>query len=164
MRLSTRSTYGLRALCELALNWEQGPVSVSAISQKERLSIAYLEKLLNLLKHYGFVRSIRGSKGGYVLARDPGEISVGEIIRALEGEGARLLYIEDRLQTDEEKNETPASRMISLLVKRLGMIISESLNSLSLKRLCSDPEVWNLIDPGDKAHVCQGQVRELAHM
>ena len=66
MRLSTRSTYGMRALVELALAAGRGPVSATAIAKRQDLSVAYLEQLLHRLKTHGLVTSIRGPRGGYV--------------------------------------------------------------------------------------------------
>jgi Rrf2 family protein len=86
MKLSTRSTYGLRALVELALAAGHGPVSASVIAARQALSVAYLEQLLHRLKNEGFVRSIRGPRGGYLLARAPGQIAVGGVVRVLDGD------------------------------------------------------------------------------
>lgn len=86
MKLSTRSTYGMRALVELGLSSGHGPVSAAIIARKQGLSIAYLEQLLHRLKRHGFVSSIRGPRGGYTLARDPQQITMAEIVRVLDGE------------------------------------------------------------------------------
>ena len=88
MKLSTRSTYGLRALVELGLTVGRGPVSASAIATSQDLSVAYLEQLLHRLKKQGVVISIRGPKGGYLLAKEPEQISIGEIVRVLDGPSA----------------------------------------------------------------------------
>lgn len=85
MKLSTKGRYGLRALIDLAQYSEVEPVSISCIAERQNLSERYLEQLMSLLKKAGLVRSIRGAGGGYVLAKDAGEISVGDVLRALEG-------------------------------------------------------------------------------
>ncbi len=86
MKLSTKGRYGLRALSELAVHSQGGtPVSIMSISARQDLSERYLEQLMAMLKKAGIVRSIRGAGGGYVLARDAGDISVGDVLRALEG-------------------------------------------------------------------------------
>lgn len=85
MKLSTKGRYGLRALIDLARYSEVEPVSISSIAERQNLSDRYLEQLMSKLKKAGLVKSIRGAGGGYVLARDPGEISVGDVLRALEG-------------------------------------------------------------------------------
>ncbi|MBN2054691.1 Rrf2 family transcriptional regulator [bacterium] len=85
MRLSTRIRYGLRAMMELAEHREDTPLLVKHISDRQEISKKYLENLLIALKNGGLVRSIRGSKGGYRLTRDPADISVADIVFALEG-------------------------------------------------------------------------------
>lgn len=85
MKLSTKGRYGLRAIIDLARNGEKEPVSISSISARQDISEGYLEQLVALLKKAGLVKSIRGAGGGYVLARDMKEISVGDVLRALEG-------------------------------------------------------------------------------
>jgi Rrf2 family protein len=86
MKLSTRSTYGMRALVELALASGRGPVSAALIARRQDLSVAYLEQLLHRLKKEGLVSSIRGPRGGYLLARGPAHITMVDIVRVLDGE------------------------------------------------------------------------------
>jgi len=85
LRLSTKGRYGVLAMVELALHYGQGPVSIKEISEKQKFSDSYMEQLFSTLKNSGLVRSLRGAHGGYVLARKPSDITVGDIIRALEG-------------------------------------------------------------------------------
>ncbi len=85
MRISTKGRYGLRALIDLAGYSEIEPVSISSIAARQNISERYLEQLMTLLKKAGLIKSIRGAGGGYVLAKDAGEISVGDVLRALEG-------------------------------------------------------------------------------
>ena len=85
MKLSTKGRYGLRAMIDLAQYSGDAPVSIISISERQDISERYLEQLVALLRKAGLVRSIRGAGGGYVLAKDMKEISVGDILRALEG-------------------------------------------------------------------------------
>ena len=86
MKLSTKGRYGLRALIDLAVHSSGGtPVSITNISDRQDLSERYLEQLMSMLKKSGLVSSVRGAGGGYILAKDIREISVGDILRALEG-------------------------------------------------------------------------------
>lgn len=85
VKLSTKGRYGLRAMIDLARYSENEPVSISSIAARQDISERYLEQLVGLLKKAGLVRSIRGATGGYVLARNVKEISVGDVLRALEG-------------------------------------------------------------------------------
>ena len=85
MKLSTKGRYGLRAMIDLARYSEKEPVSLSSIAERQYLSEGYLEQLVAMLKKAGLVAGIWGAQGGYVLAKDPSDISVGDILRALEG-------------------------------------------------------------------------------
>lgn len=85
MKLSTKGRYGLRAMIDMARYSEKEPVSISSIAVRQGISEGYLEQLVSLLKREGLVKSIRGAGGGYILARDMEDISVGDILRALEG-------------------------------------------------------------------------------
>ena len=85
MKLSTRSRYGIRAILELALHAGQGPLRIKSISKSQDISVKYLEQILALLKSGGFVRSIRGAKGGYLLAGSADKITLSDVFNCLEG-------------------------------------------------------------------------------
>ena len=85
MKLSTRGRYGARAALELALQYGSGPVMVREIAEHQEISERYLEHILNSLRASGIVRSTRGARGGYELARIPSDITLGDVIRSLEG-------------------------------------------------------------------------------
>jgi len=86
MILSTKGRYGLKAIFELSLNYGFGPVSLKKISKKYNISENYLEQLFAKLKKKGYIKTVRGAQGGYLLAKDPKDITVGMILRTLEGE------------------------------------------------------------------------------
>ena len=85
MKLSTKGRYGLRAVVDLALHSDEDTVALSSIAERESISISYLEQLIAKLKKAGIVNSVRGAQGGYMLAKPADQISVGDILRALEG-------------------------------------------------------------------------------
>jgi Rrf2 family cysteine metabolism transcriptional repressor len=85
VKISTRSRYGLRALLELALHHGEGPLMMQSIADNQGVSRKYLDAIFASLKTAGLVRSRRGVGGGHVLARDPKDIRLGDIIRAVEG-------------------------------------------------------------------------------
>ncbi len=85
MKLSTRGRYGIHLMYDLALNADGGPQSIKAIAEREGMPDAYLEQLIAVLKREKLVTSTRGAQGGYMLARRPEEITVGEVLRVLEG-------------------------------------------------------------------------------
>ena len=85
MKLSTRGRYGIHTMYDLALNGENGPQSIKAIAEREGIPEAYLEQLIAALKREKLVTSTRGAQGGYMLARSADKITVGDVLRALEG-------------------------------------------------------------------------------
>jgi Rrf2 family protein len=85
MRLTAKSEYGLLALIDLAAAWENGPVSTRDIAGSRDIPPAFLEQLLATLRREGLVTAVRGARGGFILARDPREISALDIVEALEG-------------------------------------------------------------------------------
>lgn len=86
MKLTTRSRYGTRMLLDLAANDTGGPVRIGEIARRQGISVKYLEKLSRSLKRAGLIKSHRGARGGHVLARPAETISMGEVVRALEGD------------------------------------------------------------------------------
>lgn len=85
MKLSTRSRYGTRLMLNLARHYGEGPVQIGEIAAQEAISIKYLEQLIIPLKKGGFIKSVRGPKGGHELAVPPEKISIGQLVRVLEG-------------------------------------------------------------------------------
>ena len=85
MKLSTRSRYGTRMMQDLAQHYEEGPIQIGDIAKRQDISVKYLEQLIIPLKKVNFIKSVRGPKGGHMLAKPPEEITVGEIVKVLEG-------------------------------------------------------------------------------
>lgn len=85
MKLSTKGRYGLRAMFDLATNFNKEYISLNSISMRQDISIRYLEQVFSLLKKANLVKSTKGFQGGYKIIKDTSEITVGEILRALEG-------------------------------------------------------------------------------
>ncbi len=96
MKLSTRTRYGIRAILELAEKDGSGPLRVKTIAQSQDISAKYLEQLMSILKSAGFVRSIRGSKGGYMLAKAPNQIKLSDVFDCLEGPVTTVECVEDK--------------------------------------------------------------------
>ena len=85
MRVSAKGDYATRAMQDLALHYEKGPIQIEDIARRQHLPARYLEQILLSLKRAGFLESKRGMSGGYYLAKPPREITIGAIIRAVEG-------------------------------------------------------------------------------
>lgn len=86
MKISTKGRYGLRAMVDLAANSAGDYMALNTIAERQNISENYLEQVFSILRKSGLVKSIKGAQGGYILADNPSKITVGEILRALEGE------------------------------------------------------------------------------
>jgi len=95
MKLSTRTRYAVRAIIELAQNGSNKPLQLKIIAQRQDISVKYLEQLMAVLRSGGFVRSIRGSKGGYMLSKAPDQINLNDVIHRLEGPVATVECVKD---------------------------------------------------------------------
>ncbi len=98
MKLSTKSRYGTRLMLDLAQHYGQGPVQLTGIAHRQGISVKYLEQIIIPLKRARYVKSVRGPKGGHLLAKPPGEITVGEIVALLE-EATCLVDCTERPET-----------------------------------------------------------------
>jgi Rrf2 family cysteine metabolism transcriptional repressor len=85
MRISTKGDYATRALQDLALHYGSGPIPIDKIAERQHLPVRYLEQLLLTLKRAGILNSKRGVSGGYSLAKPPDQITLGQILRAVDG-------------------------------------------------------------------------------
>lgn len=135
MLLTTRGHYSVKALLDLTLQPGGGPASVRSIALRQNLPAPYLEKLLMEMRRAGLVVSVRGSRGGYRLARSPGTISLGQILVAV-GETIEPL---PKLPDDSDL----ASDWVTLtLWNRLHHKLKEALDSISLEDLYFDARSW----------------------
>lgn len=97
MKISTKGRYALRLMLDLALNNTGEPVRIKDIASRQEISDKYLEQIISVLNKAGYVRSLRGPQGGYKLARDPKEYTVGMILRLTEGSLAPVACLEDEV-------------------------------------------------------------------
>lgn len=132
MKLSTRGRYGLRAVYFLAENVNNGYVSVSQIAKELSLSENYLEQLIRILKKENIIESTRGAKGGYRLKYSPEEITVGKILRALEGEFTTASCVENA--GDCIGNECKAREVFVKMDKALN----KAADSITLSDMLKD--------------------------
>lgn len=134
MKLSTKGKYGLRAFIDLAVCGESQPVSLASVAERQGISISYLEQLMAKLKKAGLVKSVRGVNGGYTIAMPAEEISVGDVLRALEGDLAPV-----ECAGIDESGETycsGSSQCVSKIVwKRINDCINETVDSINIGEL-----------------------------
>lgn len=130
MKLSTKGRYGLRAAVALAMYAKDKPVSISTIAAREELSESYLEQLFAKLKKAGLVHSIRGTNGGYQLSRPAEDISVGDVLRALEGN----MVIVD-CPDSESQCAKYGSCVTKYVWKRINNSINDTMDAITLEEL-----------------------------
>ncbi|MEA5509219.1 Rrf2 family transcriptional regulator [Crocosphaera sp. UHCC 0190] len=135
MKLTTRSHYSVKALLDLSLQPNYGPTSVKAIAMRQDLPAPYLEKLLIEMRRSGLVNSMRGSQGGYQLARQPSQISLGQILEAV-GETIEPF---PHYNPDAEQAE---DWVTFSLWKRLHGKLKEALYKITLADLYYDARSW----------------------
>jgi len=121
MKLSTRTRYGIRAILELAESYGQGPLQLKIIAQHQDISVKYLEQIIAMLKSGGFVKSIRGAKGGYILAKAPNQIKLGDVFDCLEGRVTTVECIED---------EDYCARVADCVARHLWVRVQEAIDSV----------------------------------
>lgn len=133
MKMSTKCRYGLRALADLALEGGNVPVPLSQIAERQHLSVKYLEQEFASLRKAGFVRSVKGAQGGYLLALPANEIIIADVIKQLEG---------DLLLVDEPVNDTDMTSLRRCLYDKLwqpvNAQIEQEMESLDLAQLISE--------------------------
>lgn len=135
MKLSTKGRYGLRAMLELALMYDKGNCSIKQIAERQDLSESYLEQLVALLKKHKLVKSTRGAQGGYSLALPPEQISVGDVLRALEGS----LNPVDCALVNEEKECSDQDYCVTKYVwKKISDSINDVVNNIALQDMVND--------------------------
>jgi len=140
MRLSTKGRYGVKAMVELALSYGEGPIALNSIAEKQEISIHYLEQLFASLRKAGLVKSIRGAQGGYILADKPQNITVGDIIRTLEGPLAPA----DCVVNDDSKECTKAECCVTRNIwAKIRDSINDVVDSITLQDMIDDYQKMN---------------------
>lgn len=135
MKLSTKGRYGLRAITDIAVYGEEETVSLQSIAKRQQISERYLEQLVASLKKAGLVTSIRGAQGGYKLAKQAAEISVGDILRALEGSLEAVACADNQ----NEGSCIGAERCVTRLVwKQINDSIRNAVDTLMLSQLVEE--------------------------
>lgn len=132
MKLSTKGRYGVKAMVELAINYGNEPISIKTISERQNISECYLEQLFSPLRKASLIKSIRGAQGGYVLNKEPKDITVAEIISVLEGP----IEIASCIEGDSCDNEDSCATR--LLWEKIKTSIDEVMNSVTLQDIVND--------------------------
>ena len=133
MRLSTRGRYAVRAMVDLALHEDQGPVPRRDIAERQEISAHYIEQLFVRLRKAGLIESVKGPGGGYILAHSAERIKAGDIIRTVEGPIALARCVALQREAACPRIDNCVTH---LLWKRLSERVAEVLDSVTLKDLC----------------------------
>lgn len=130
MKISTKGRYGLRAMIDLAYKSVSDYVPLKSIAESQNISEGYLEHVFSTLKKAGLVKSIKGPQGGYILADEPSNITVGDVLRVLEGD---LSVVDDNTSSD---GDNPIERCIKLNVwVRINQCINSIIDEITLEDL-----------------------------
>ena len=135
MKLSTKGRYGLRAMIDLAINAKEQTVSIKSISERQGISENYLERIIALLKKAGYVKSTRGAQGGYTLNSSTQEISVGDILRALEGD---LNPVDCTLTNDDVECSAENFCVTKFVWKKISDSINDVVDGISLQDMVDE--------------------------
>ncbi|MHB8483092.1 MAG: RrF2 family transcriptional regulator [Nitrospiria bacterium] len=136
MRFSAKAEYGIWALLELALNEGRGPLQVRAISKRHHIPLRFLEQVMSVLKNSGFVESIRGAQGGYILARSPKEITLGQIVQSIEGTLSPMICLTEGDDQQCLQPAEPPGCVLKEVWKEVRSSILSVLDRLTLQELC----------------------------
>jgi Rrf2 family transcriptional regulator, cysteine metabolism repressor len=136
MQLSTKARYAARAMMELAIYYGQGPTLLKNIAHKQNISEKYLEQLMAPLRASGLIYTMRGNKGGYVLGRDPKEITLYEVINVVEGSLAPVPCVDKAEMC--QRWEFCATRQVWVKLKER---LAAELQSINLADLAESQEL-----------------------
>lgn len=133
MKISTKGRYALRLMLDLALE-ENQIVRLKDVAKRQEISIKYLEQIISVLQKCGYVKSLRGPGGGYMLAKRPEEYTVGMILRQIEGSLAPVACLEDE--------ENTCSRSGECVTLRLWQMLYDAINGVVDKVTLADMVEW----------------------
>jgi Rrf2 family protein len=135
MKISTRGRYALRFMIDLAQHKQDAFTPLKDISERQTISIKYLEQITSLLSKYGLLQSVRGPQGGYKLARAPEQYTVGEILRITEGDLAPVTCLEPNASECERSTDCPTRKLWVGLEK----MVNSYFDGITLDQLTANP-------------------------
>ena len=141
MRISTKGRYALRLMLDLALHNTGMPVRIKEIASRQEISDKYLEQIVAVLNKAGYVRSVRGPQGGYLLTRKPEEYTVGMILRLTEGSLAPVECLDSQAGACEKSDDC----VPVLVYRKMNEAVNEVIDHITLADLMG----WKLQKDGD---------------
>ena len=158
MRLTSKGRYAVSAMVDLAKQQSSGPVALASISERQYISLSYLEQLFRRLRENGLVQSVRGPGGGYLLARDAKTISIADIIRAV-NEPVRTTKCENGMTGCHGGSRCDTHQ----LWESLGLHIYRFLDAVNLEQVWRQEAVLNNIELGDVENYMTAQADSHGH-
>ncbi len=131
MKISTKGRYALRLMMDLAENNSGSPISLKDVAKRQDISDKYLEQIISILNKAGYVRSVRGAQGGYMLKMEPQNYTVGMILRQTEGSLAPVACIEDDAIVCDRQQQC----VTSIVYKKINDAISGVVDNITLQDL-----------------------------
>jgi len=147
MKISTKGHYAVQAMVDLATKSSDTAVSLSTISERQDISLNYLEQLFLKLRKGGLVQSVRGPGGGYLLAKQPNDISIGEIFSAVEENIILTECVDDNNFCSKTKN-----CLTQLLWYKISLSLKKTLFSISLSEVINDADKLDLLKSESENH------------
>ena len=136
MKISTKGRYAMRLMLDLALNNTGAPISLKDVARRQEISDKYLEQIISVLNRAGYVRSVRGAQGGYMLDKDPKDISAGDILRTLEGD---LTPIDCAAFTGDTSTCSGTKFCVTKTVwQRINDSVQQAVDSITLQELMEE--------------------------
>lgn len=125
MKISTKGRYALRLMLDLALDDSEGPVRIREIAERQEISDKYLEQIVSILNKAGYVKSVRGPQGGYLLTREPKEYTVGMILRLSEGSLAPVSCVDADIDLCERHEHCATLRLWTMLDHAISDVVDK---------------------------------------
>lgn len=131
MKISTKGRYALRLMMDLAIHNTGEPISLKDVARRQEISDKYLEQIISTLNKAGYVKSIRGAQGGYMLKKDPKDYTVGMILRVTEGSLAPVDCVEEGMAECERMNECATV----LIWQKINEAVNNVVDNITLEDL-----------------------------
>lgn len=131
MKISTKGRYALRIMIDLAMNLDKGPIRVKDIANRQNISEKYLEQIIALFNKAGYVKSIRGAQGGYLLTKEPKDYTAGMILRLAEGSIAPVSCVDNNAENCEKKGVCVSA----MLWQKMNDAVNDVVDNITLQDL-----------------------------
>jgi Rrf2 family transcriptional regulator, iron-sulfur cluster assembly transcription factor len=136
VKISTQIRYGVRSLCDIAYNSVGNPAQIKSISERQNISPRYIEQIFQKLKKGGIIKSVRGPLGGYFLTRRPEEITIGDVIRAVEGKDIQLVVCSSHKKSGKKTCEKYGKCAASDIWGEASNRLMDYFDSVSINKIC----------------------------